>query len=379
MLVEIIRDFGITKDIASIAVTGSFITYGAGQLISGIIGDRIPPRTMIAAGLCATSFINLSMSLLSNIALMTFLWCFNGFFQSMIWPPLTRMMVENLDDAAYARVCTMVNASASVSTIAVYLFAPTAIIFAGWQLVFTVAGFLGLFTVLFWLIGTYPMRKVRNKEAHIIASEKSEKTKACAETKSFKTGLLVMIMAAILLQGILRDGITTWMPAYITEVFSLGSSSSILMTIILPIFSIFSITVTSFLQKKLNNELKTSSLLYALALAASMVLLPLFQTNVICAALLMAVITGCMHGINLMLISHLPKHFARFGRVSTISGTLNTCTYIGSAVSTYCFAVLSERFGWSFIIVSWAVISAVGFVLCALCIPKWSTFRLNNK
>ena len=40
--------------------------------------------------------------------------------------------------------------------------------------------------------------------------------------------MLAIIMLAIMMQGILRDGITTWMPSYISETFHLASSVSIL-------------------------------------------------------------------------------------------------------------------------------------------------------
>ena len=41
---EIVQAEGILKSVASLAVTGSFITYGAGQLISGFMGDKIQPK-----------------------------------------------------------------------------------------------------------------------------------------------------------------------------------------------------------------------------------------------------------------------------------------------------------------------------------------------
>ena len=47
VLVEIVQDLQIAKTTASIAVTGSFITYGLGMVIFGVMGDRIKPRTLI--------------------------------------------------------------------------------------------------------------------------------------------------------------------------------------------------------------------------------------------------------------------------------------------------------------------------------------------
>jgi len=94
--------------------------------------------------------------------------------------------------------------------------------------------------------------------------------------------------------------------------------------------------------------------------------------------LLMAVLTGCMHGVNLMLISRVPAVFKRYGKVSAMSGALNGCSYLGSALSTYGFARFSEVYGWYFIIITWAVISAAGAVVCACCVRKWERFSADK-
>ena len=44
IIVEMVEATGFSKSALSMAVTGSFITYGVGQIISGIIGDRISPK-----------------------------------------------------------------------------------------------------------------------------------------------------------------------------------------------------------------------------------------------------------------------------------------------------------------------------------------------
>jgi OPA family glycerol-3-phosphate transporter-like MFS transporter len=91
--------------------------------------------------------------------------------------------------------------------------------------------------------------------------------------------------------------------------------------------------------------------------------------------LLMGVIVACMHGINLMLITVVPKRFVKTGKVSTVSGILNACTYVGASASTYGFAVLAERFGWDFTLLSWLLISAAGAAVCGVCAPIWKRFR----
>ena len=93
--------------------------------------------------------------------------------------------------------------------------------------------------------------------------------------------------------------------------------------------------------------------------------------------LLMAVIVACMHGINLMLITVVPKRFIKSGKVSTFSGLLNAGTYVGAAIATPLFAVFADnaKLGWSFTLLSWAIISALGGVVCLVIIPLWTKFR----
>lgn len=367
VLAEIVNDLGVTKQAASIAVTGSFITYGVGQIISGVLGDRIKPTKLITVGLACTSLINLLMVFLPNLTLMTAFWCFNGFFQALMWPPLVKLMAQNMDSDEYARSVVTVSAAASVATIAVYMLAPAMISLSGWKGVFMVAASGGLVVALVWARNT---RGLREENAPKRAAQAASAQGGLLSV----AGLLAPIMVAIALQGILRDGITTWMPTYIFEVFDLGVSMSILTTAILPIFSIFSFTIASRLEKRIGNEVLTAGILFGAGFLAAAALYPLYSTNVVISALLMALITACMHGVNLMLISHLPVYFGRYGKVSTASGLLNACTYVGSALSTYGFAALSDRFGWGFTIGSWAVVAFCGTTICLMLKGKWKNF-----
>ncbi len=100
----------------------------------------------------------------------------------------------------------------------------------------------------------------------------------------------------------------------------------------------------------------------------------LYDCNVFLSVLLIASLTGCMHGINLILITWVPRYFARYGRIATFSGILNAFTYIGSALAMYGFGALSDKLSWQATIVSWLVIAGMGIVLALLTIRRWSAF-----
>lgn len=371
-LSEIIQAMDITKSMASLAVTGSFITYGLGQLISGPLGDRISPEKFIFSGLLATAATNLFISFSGSIMMMTILWCCNGFFQAMLWPPLVRIMAENLSQAEYRKACVNVSASASLGTIAVYILVPFCIRFGGWRLGFIIPAVFAVLIAFIWILST----------RHLTASAPDTRTDLIPSQSLENVHLFPMIVrsgalpifVAIMLQGTLRDGLTTWMPSYINDIYHMGTSVSILTTAILPLFSIFSIAFASQLNTWVKSELRAAVILFASALTATCCLLPLFSSNALLSVLLMSIITGCMHGINMLLISRLPAYFEKYGCVSTMSGIFNTFTYIGSAVSTYGIAALSENFGWSATIGSWALIAALGIGFCVSAIKRWHYF-----
>jgi len=190
--------------------------------------------------------------------------------------------------------------------------------------------------------------------------------------------LLVMIMLAIVLQGMLRDGVTNWMPSYMLETFSLSEESAIITAVIPAIFSMLSFFLFEQLHRKLfQNEVFCAAMIFSLSAVAATVLWivsTLFSSPLLSTCLL-ALIIAAMHGINLMLISVVPKRFAKSGKVSTYSGLLNACTYVGAAISSYGFAALAEGFGWSITILVWIVISALGLLLTLLASPLWKKFR----
>lgn len=69
-------------------------------------------------------------------------------------------------------------------------------------------------------------------------------------------------MVSMALQGILRDGIATWMPSYISEVFRVDSTVSILTGVALPVFSMFTMWLAAFLYRKLVKSESICSVLF---------------------------------------------------------------------------------------------------------------------
>ena len=78
VVTEIADAEGMLRSVASLALTGSAVTYGVGQLLSGWLGDRIQPRTLVFGGLLTTILTNLLIPLCGTAYQMAAVWCVNG-------------------------------------------------------------------------------------------------------------------------------------------------------------------------------------------------------------------------------------------------------------------------------------------------------------
>jgi len=193
--------------------------------------------------------------------------------------------------------------------------------------------------------------------------------------------LFVLIMLGIVLQGALRDGVTTWTPTYIDDMFKLGSAIAILTSVVLPIFSMFCHGFGGWLYYKVfKSPVLSAGVMFSIGAVSALILYLFGGNSVVVSVACLAILVGAMHGVNLMLICMVPAFYKNTGKISLVSGLLNSCTYIGSAASTYGIALLTEGVGWSATVGVWALIAALGTVVCFVTIPLWNRkFFKNNK
>lgn len=373
VLVEIMKSEGYPKPAASIPLTGLFIVYGVGQLISGVLGDKFSPEKIVFCGLLITSGMNIILPFVSSsVVLMTVTWSINGFAQALMWPPLVKIMARYLTKDDYSLNIVYVILGSSLGTIFVYAVSPVVISLSGWRFVFWGAATIAVIVALIWIFFIFGI------ENHAQAVEKESNTAKNVQKGngiSFTKAailLLSLIMFTNIFQGLLRDGITTWMPTYMQDTFEFGSSGAILTGVALPIASItISFFTATIYRKILKNEAKCTTLFFSVCTACCLVLCLAGTRNpAISTAMLMAA-SAATHAINFMYTSISVAKFERFNRTSFVTGAINSSVYIGSAISTYGIAAITTHFGWSGTMVTWLVCSVIGLVVCIFSIKPF--------
>lgn len=378
-MVELVRSGFAPENTVALALSICSVTYGAGQILSGWLGDRFKPQSVIFAGFLITSAMNLSVAFLSDSRLLCAVWAVNGFAQALMWPPLLAILTRHLNSAEYSKACMWVSWGSSFGTIAVYALSPVIISLLSYRFVFITSGAAALIMSVVWKIMykkdfTGPGMLLPDDAPAAKPADTAGKP-AIEKFTGTAIFLMGMVMLGIVMQGALRDGVSNWMPTLVSETFNLDSSVSILTGVFLPVFHIICTNIASRVYRGLiTNELTGAGLIFAVGFIASLLLAILSGSNVVVTVILLAVLVGCMHGVNLMLICYVPPHFRKYGHVSLVSGILNSSTYIGSAISTYAIALFSGAFGWNGTLYMWAAIAAVGMLICLGFAKKWKAF-----
>ncbi len=365
-MAEIIASGTITKTQGGLIGTVLFFAYGAGQIISGALSDKFSPDKIIFSGLVITVICNVLMPIFGNPVVMAVIWGVNGFAQALFWPPIISIMSENFNEPEYASATMYISMASHAATILIYIAVSICIQLFNWQGAFYMAASWAAAFTAVWVLG-YSSYKRKYRALNPVTVKKSPE--ANEKKKGFASDFLcigtVCMLISVTLQGYLKDGIQSWLPTFFTEVFDFSSSAAILSNAVLPIFTILIVALaTNLFSNHFKHEIKEALFFFSTAFVLISAMLFLKDISAVFTLISAALVTGSMHGINLMLISFLPRRYLSEGRVATVSGICNACSYLGSAISSYGIAYIAENAGWNATIISWGIIAALGALLC---------------
>lgn len=376
-ILAICDDTGLARTAAGLAGTATVALYGGGQLVTGWLADRIDPRRIVLAALLLTAACNAAIPAAASAGTpwLVAVNATNGFAQAMFWPPLVKIFAESLTAERYKSAVFAVNVAANVAIVAVFALVAASIRLANWRLSFALAAATALAMAAAWrsLTRTQSQTLARSPQspqrAPIARKHSPAQTVECSRAGRTSRSLVMLlpVVLAIVCMGAMRDGIETWAPAIVKDVYGLGASGSTLSVAILPFFAVASMAAARRLRATLGDETRAALALFATGLLCAAALLSTRGATLFIGLPLFALLSASMHGANLMLVCELPGAFAGGNRVGTISGILNAAVYVGASLSIYGFAAIHARNGgWTAVFAVWVAVLAAGIVLLAL-------------
>lgn len=383
---EMIAAEGFTRGQGGLIGTGFFLAYGIGQLISGFLGDRLSPKKLVFAGMVVSALANMGMVVQKEPEAMMVCWCINGLAQALVWSPMIRLLFDYLKTAQRMKACIWLNSTVPIGTMTAYGLSALLLKWTGgWRSVFVSAFFLLLILAFLWFIVINQVESYARQHGEPVTGDGiyQENTRERKKMEGtwmqilWKSGFL-FLMLALVVQGALKDGVTTWIPTYISETYGLSGILSITGTMIIPVFNLLGVYLASAVNERwIREEVKTASVFFWLCGAALFCLWVCSGRSMIASFFMLAVSTTAMMAVNTMLIAVLPSYFGAVGKASSVSGILNSSVYIGGAVSTYGIGMLSGLIGWKSTIFIWLVCAAVAGGICFIVSGIWKKYKIN--
>ncbi len=373
----------IDKTYGGAILTAFLAAYATGQMVNGMLGDRFSPKNMISLGLMGAGCVNVIMGLNYFPGLFIVLWCMCGVFCSMLWSPVIRCMAEWLPDEYRTLAGTHISATIPVGTVTSYLICSLMLKTVGWRAAFIVCGCILIAAAVIFRLG---VRMIRGfiSEIEKINRENIRKNTA-AEEKSHGHHSVVGIIISfgvsftavgILFNGILKDGLESWVPTFITSAFGATESLASLLTAVLPIISLVGVYFAKWMYSRFFrcNEMLTSGVLFGIStvLMIPITFLTTLDTSamgdgarvalMVVSVVLIGAVISLMLGVNTLYLTFIPLCFGKIGRASSVTGLLNAFSYGAAALSGIAIGFISENLGWTATIIAFTGAAALGAV-----------------
>lgn len=350
---------GVSVEYLGAASSIYFVTYAAGQLLNGIVGDRVNPHRFVMLALTMTGVINVILGLQTNGAVFLVLWGLNGFFQSMFWSTLLRLLSFYTPEEQRKNVSAVMSTSSVTGYLLSWVVLSSLFGRFTYRPYFAIPGAIALVLIPVWYALS---RKLPFDPA---AQHRPPTPPLKTVAGEFFHDRLFYICLLCMVVGAIQEGAVFWLPLIFTDVLKLGGDSLILLMLV-PLAKLSGVFLARKVLSILGDNVRKAMLRMLLSACAitSILLLTSRHTSIV-TVLLIALLIAVINAANWYMISYLPLYFSERNIVSTLVGAFDFSTYIGAAVMSGTLGILLLRFGWIALPLVWLALVATALLLAA--------------
>ena len=374
--IEPIRDqIGATKTEMGLVSSFFFFAYGAGQLIHGILSRKYNTRYSILVALLGSAAVNVAMTLCPGVAVMKYVWLFNGVFQSILWSSLIKTLSDRLSDEMLPKAIVVMSTTAALGTFLAY---GMSALLSAWGVAYSYVFYIPAALLLVIGVLWFLLLKKADGALKTDAAAYVPKAKKRVKLTPVFVGTALLLLFAAIANGFIKDGVTTWTPSILKESYGMKESLSIFITVLLPMISIFGAWFSTQLHKRQKNMSVLNGVLYfgeaiVLMLVLFVTRLRLTSGNPIFLILLFGISAMLMAAVNNVITSMIPMYLRDTMDSGLLAGVLDTFCYVGSTLSTTLLAFIADRGSWNHVFIC---LLCFGAAACALC---WVSAAVEKK
>ena len=356
-MVKIIADLGITNDQGGVVYSAFALSYGIGQLINGLLCKYYHPKYVIAGALSASALINFCMPLGGDYRVMAGLWLANGMAQSMLYSLLIRTISKNIKSGSISRAIYVMSTTVAVGTALAYGISALSVALGNWRLTFYIASAALLLAAATWVVILARIEKARANGQ----TEEDDRPDTPAPLAigvkrrigSYMAISLCFIGVTAIVNGFIKDGVNNWLPKLLYDEFGVQESASIILTLLLPIFSVVGSLIARRLYLRMQNHLLINGILYGVAFVLALFVYLFYPLrSVLLTMLLFIGLAGMMAAINNVITGMFPLDNRDRMDSGLLAGLLDTLCYLGSTVAGTLLGVFSRSMGWESVLIA---------------------------
>lgn len=366
-MVKIIAELEITNDKGGLVYSCFALSYGIGQLVNGLLCRYYNPKYVITAALGISATVNLLMPLSGDYRVMAALWLLNGIAQSMLYSLIIRTISRNVKSGSISRAIYAMSTTVAIGTALAYGISALCVALDCWPLTFFVAAAFLLLAGGVWI---FVMTQVERARAGGALEEDDTPVRSVPESgtpvrksRAFWWAL-VLIGATAIANGFIKDGVNNWLPKLLHDEFGVADSLSIILTLLLPVFSVFGAVFARKVYLKLQNHLRINGIFYttAFVLALGVYLFYPMRSTLLTMGFFIG-LACMMAAINNVITSMFPLDNRDKLDSGLLAGLLDTLCYVGSTAAGTLLGVLSQSWGWDSVLITLTVLAGAAALL----------------
>lgn len=372
LLVEILGDLGGTRSAAGLVSSFFFFSYGIGQVVSGFLAKRFNEKYVVTGSLFGSALCNLSMSLAPNVSVMKYIWLLNGIIMSTLWCSVIKVQGKYISAKNLPRSLSLMGLTTPLGTALNYGACALIAAVTTWRVSFWLAAGLMTFMAVLWFVTLSDVERSAGPVS--VTREKGESSPQepdkVSEPKSVGTAVAVgigIIYIAVMVTQFSRDGLNTWVPSILYEVYNLPTTLSIALTLLLPLLSSLSNFALVALERKCKYFVVLSIVFVGCAALFMAVLVACYRLNsaVVTMVCFIVVCASCSGMANIA-TNHLPLYYRDRFDPGMLAGLAQGFSYLGSTVSTYTLGFVADKGGWFNVFLLLTVVILAALIMCVI-------------
>ena len=370
-MVKIISELGITNDQGGLVYSCFALTYGIGQLVNGILCKRYNPKFVITGALLVSAIVNIFMPLSGDFRVMAGLWLVNGIVQSMLFSLLIRTLSRNIASHTISKAIYVMSSTVAAGTASAYGLSALFVALGAWKITFFVAAVLLTAAAITWVcIMTKVEKAIKNgetEEDELAALKKDTNAAISGKSRAGAVFFATLVFVAItaIANGFIKDGVNNWLPKILRDEFSVPDSLSIILTLLLPLFSILGSLIARNLYLKLKNHLFINGIFYSVAFALALTVYLIYPLRTVAFTMVLFIGLACMMAaINNVITSMFPLDNRDKMDSGLLAGLLDTLCYVGSSTAGTLLGVMSQNLGWESVLITLFALACTACVIC---------------